>query len=307
MVEVDGRPGFVTHSADPEGAWSLHEAAPTEALRGLVIRYAGFTERSQLALRRREMPTPVVTVILNLGTPLSVGIPGEPAEEHANGFLARVSPKPAVTAFIGTSSGIQIDLSPIAAQMLVGFPMHELPEPAVALEHLLGPEVSRLEEEIALTSRWEDRFHRLDAFILRRLAAGSTPTPSTVWAWRQIVASSGRVEIASLASQIACSREHLGRDFRRYVGVTPKTLSGIVRFRRALRLIEASQASQASDAGLARIAADCGYFDQSHMSRDFRRFAGVPPGAVAASRMTDFLGNSEDEINSVQAAGSVAA
>jgi AraC-like DNA-binding protein len=48
----------------------------------------------------------------------------------------------------------------------------------------------------------------------------------------------------------------------------------IFRFQRALQLLR-------EGSGLAALAYECGYFDQAHLSRDFRQFAGVTPGELA--------------------------
>jgi AraC-like DNA-binding protein len=61
------------------------------------------------------------------------------------------------------------------------------------------------------------------------------------------------------------------RLFLTRVGLTPRVFGRLARFRQAL---------DRRGAGWASIAADCGYCDQSHLIRDFRQFAGVPPTAL---------------------------
>ena len=80
--------------------------------------------------------------------------------------------------------------------------------------------------------------------------------------------------IASLAERIGRSRRHLATRFREQVGLPPKTVARIFRFRRALELL-------GSGSGFADVAYECGYFDQAHLNRDFRQFAGTSPGELA--------------------------
>jgi methylphosphotriester-DNA--protein-cysteine methyltransferase len=80
------------------------------------------------------------------------------------------------------------------------------------------------------------------------------------------------------------SAKKLAADFREQVGVTPKLLARLVRFRRALALLQEG-ASSLTDAAL-----DAGYYDHSHMTLDFRAFAGLAPGDFLAARYPD--GNS---------------
>jgi AraC-like DNA-binding protein len=62
-------------------------------------------------------------------------------------------------------------------------------------------------------------------------------------------------------------------------GYGVKTLQQVLRFRRFLHLAE-----NAPDEPLALLAADAGYADQSHLSRDCRRLSGLPPAALLAQR-----------------------
>jgi AraC-like DNA-binding protein len=61
------------------------------------------------------------------------------------------------------------------------------------------------------------------------------------------------------------------RQFREDVGLTPKTFSRIVRLQAALRRVR--QGSPLTDVALA-----CGFYDQAHMTRDFRELASMSPG-----------------------------
>ena len=68
------------------------------------------------------------------------------------------------------------------------------------------------------------------------------------------------------------STRTLQRRFREEVGMPAGLLRRIIRFRRAFRLLSSIRPRQ-----LAAAAAAAGYFDQSHLIRDFRRFAGSSP------------------------------
>jgi AraC-like DNA-binding protein len=65
----------------------------------------------------------------------------------------------------------------------------------------------------------------------RRAAAGRIE-----WAWRRLVESDGRVTVGALASELGWSRRHFGALFRAEVGLPPKRVARIARFRRALSL-----------------------------------------------------------------------
>jgi AraC-like DNA-binding protein len=72
----------------------------------------------------------------------------------------------------------------------------------------------------------------------------------------------------------------LQRRFLRQVGVSPKRLARIVRFHHVCL------AWRRDPASLARVAADCGYCDESHLVRDFRAFVGEPPASFLRSLPT---------------------
>ena len=81
--------------------------------------------------------------------------------------------------------------------------------------------------------------------------------------------------VEALAHALGTSARQLRRTFSEVVGLSPKTYTRIVRFQRALRLARRPDAPSWSS-----IAAATGYFDQAHMSAEFRALAGTTPSAL---------------------------
>jgi AraC-like DNA-binding protein len=75
------------------------------------------------------------------------------------------------------------------------------------------------------------------------------------------------------------------RSFRRLcrstIGLGPKTLHRMLRFQGFLALVQYALARDRTpgDEGLARLAADAGYADQAHLTRECLRLTGVTPRA----------------------------
>jgi AraC-like DNA-binding protein len=104
---------------------------------------------------------------------------------------------------------------------------------------------------------------------LRVILADAKIDPRVDAAVEAIIRSGGRAPIESVAEASGVSRQHLARAFAHHVGVTPKTFARVMRFRRAIELGKRQQ--------WADVAAELGYFDQSHLIADFREFAGETP------------------------------
>ena len=74
--------------------------------------------------------------------------------------------------------------------------------------------------------------------------------------------------IDNLATRIGMTRRHLERGFDTLVGISPKRLARIVRFQRALRMLQRPVGSGVTTA------VECGYADQPHFIREFTELAG---------------------------------
>jgi len=83
--------------------------------------------------------------------------------------------------------------------------------------------------------------------------------------------------VPDLARRFDLSERQLRRRVEAAVGYSPRTLARILRFQ---RFLGAARSPAASGRDLARLAAETGYADQAHLTRDSRRLTGLPPAAL---------------------------
>jgi AraC-like DNA-binding protein len=81
--------------------------------------------------------------------------------------------------------------------------------------------------------------------------------------------------VGEVASCLALSRRRFVEVFTAAVGMTPKLFARVQRFQRSLASTHADSSPDWS-----QLALSCGYFDQSHMIRDFVAFSGHSPAEL---------------------------
>jgi AraC-like DNA-binding protein len=231
--------------------------APASALRGMVSAYHGWREEASGPIRRREGPGTDVVLVVSFGHEWLID------GQRLTSFAAGLHDRQVTTEHGGRSFGMQIDLVPQAAHMLLGVPMHTLAGAKVPLEDVLGDPF--LVERLYEADDWTARFRLLDETLTARLAEARPPAPGVAWAWRRLVDTGGSVAIGELAAELGWSRKRIVAQFREGIGLSPKAAARILRFERARRRAERSQRPD-----WAEIAFECGYYDQSHLINEFR-------------------------------------
>jgi AraC-like DNA-binding protein len=166
-------------------------------------------------------------------------------------------------------------MRPGVAGAVLGMPASEVLDVHVKLEELLGPAADELAERLGKTREDEEAFGLLEATIASRVRDGG-PDPLVLAATRRLGFPGARVD--ELAESLGISDRQLRRRFHGSVGYGPKTLDRVLRFR---RLVAQSGAIAAGESDLARVAADLGYADQAHMTRDCLRLSGLTPVGLA--------------------------
>lgn len=94
-----------------------------------------------------------------------------------------------------------------------------------------------------------------------------------IYLQNRICQTGGKISIQTLAQETGYSECYIRRVFQRVHGISPKVFEKFVRFQSLLKRMN----FEAERIDISEIAVDCGYYDQSHMIKDFRKFSGVTP------------------------------
>ncbi|MEV0407760.1 helix-turn-helix transcriptional regulator [Actinoallomurus sp. NPDC050550] len=178
---------------------------------------------------------------------------------------------------------LKVRLPPGAARPLLGLPISELVDRVMPLADLWGDPGVRLERRLARLGgdRGLIRDH-LDAALRAHIGSRSPVDPARarlVRAAATALSARRPTHLPDLARHLAVSERHLRGLLTEDAGLPPKSFARVARLRNALTCGRISR--------LAELAATAGYYDQSHMTADFRSMMGVPPGAFFAGRLPD--------------------
>jgi len=174
---------------------------------------------------------------------------------------------------------VAVRFLPGAARAFVDVPLSELQDGHPALADLWP----RADAEALAAALWErertaaQRIALIERALLARLRT-RVPARADALARAAVVrleTSGGALRVEALADGLGVSRQHLATLFRERVGLSAKTFAMVCRFRRA----HAALRGQGSAVDWARVAGDCGYYDQSHLIHAFRQFADATPGS----------------------------
>jgi AraC-like DNA-binding protein len=265
-----------------ESVWGV----PAPALRPFIAGYAGYRQVGVPPATHRGLPSPYLTVIFTLDDPLTIAAHADPSQppDSYRSLVGGLHTSPALITHEGRQSGIQLLLNPLGARALLGMPAAELASIDVEGPEVLGPLADQIGECIGAAGDWPARFAVLDRALTSRLADPPTDAGTSDevgHAWRRLVASGGHCAVSELAAETGWSDRHLRSRFRGETGLTPKAAARVIRFDRTRRLLQRRTAA-GSPLPLADLAADCGYYDQAHLAREFRDLAGLPPSTWLA-------------------------
>ena len=254
---------------------------PPPRLRPFVSGYIGYRLAGAEPGRHRGLPSPELTFIVTLDDPLAIDAhpdPGQPAGSYDT-LLGGLHTSPALVSHQGRWSGVQLGLTPLGARTLLGLPAAGLVNWDAEATDVIGGFAAQLRELVVAQPTWAGRFAVIDALLERRAAEVDADRPATVrpevgYAWRRLRETRGGVGVAELAAETGLSARRLGSLFLAEFGLAPKEAGRVFRFTHARRRIGRAVTHGET---LAALAAECGFYDQAHLAREFRALAGCPP------------------------------
>ncbi|WP_316042230.1 helix-turn-helix transcriptional regulator [Nocardiopsis sp. CNR-923] len=234
----------------------LDRRAPSAPVARLVDRYwvASWDLAGRAPYVQRVLPHPVVNVVFTEGR---AGVYGP-----ATGVTQR--------RLEGVGWALGVMFRPAGFRPLLGRPLNSIVDGALPWSEIFGggpPDHSDPEPLIA----W------VDGLLAARLPQARHPAEDTADIVERLADDPAVVSVSALAEREGVGVRLLQRRFADHVGLAPKT---VIRRYRLYEAAERARTGERPDWG--RLAAELGYSDQSHLTREFTSVIGVPPGRYAA-------------------------
>ncbi len=191
------------------------------------------------------------------------------------------------------ASMVVIRFRPGGAYPFLGFALEGVTDTVHHLGDVMGAASSSLRDRILEAPDIGAKMAAVETWLRDRAAGRLDLHPVVEYLSGRLFAPAG-IRIGDVVAEIGYSQRHVLGIFRRWVGLSPKQYGRIRRFQGMIGALARTapcdpitgaslQASPLPEPDWAEVAADHGYYDQSHLIRDFREYAGMTPGQYAAS------------------------
>lgn len=273
--------GFETvRGVSPLGAWAYTSWRPREL--AAYVDHLWCFSGPTVHPRKRIFPNGCIELLVNLEAPyheLDAARPDHSGERLPVAWISGLADAAQVIAQPPRQHCLAARLRPTGAFALLARPVREVTGLSVDLYDLFGADVHPLIDRCALAPDAPEKLRVLGAWIAARIRRAEPVDRAVALATSELDRSGGSAAIASLAERAGVSRLRLRETFRDQVGVAPKLYARIVRFRRALALLQSSASPR-----LGELAFEARFYDQPHMNAEFRALGGVTPRQFLASR-----------------------
>jgi AraC-like DNA-binding protein len=225
------------------------------------------------------LPDGAMELIINLGDPQTLCALDDPNRRTVfrHSWISGERTEPIVIDEAGAVHLAGIRLRAGGAWPFLGVPLREFAGQVVELTDVLGPEIGQLRDRLGEARDDNARFDLMEDWLRARWR--TPPTRAVRYALNLIQGGEAAVHIGRMADRIGISHKHLLREFDRCVGLNPKTFARLCAFQRVIQSV-----GQKAKVEWADTAAQCGYYDQAHLIREFRAFSGLTPSSYLAQR-----------------------
>ena len=244
------------------------QISPHPALTHLVRHYLVLDGSQPAAGVHRLFADGNTGLVFNLGN-ATLHTAGNSPSQHSSWLYGQVSTWHDLS-LAGNINWIVVVFQPYGAYHLWGIPATALYDCFFPATEVLNPLINDL---LLKADHINERIRLLDVFLLKQLDKSIRLDPLIVQAVQQIKAHDGILPVQSLLRSLSVNERTLERKFKLYTGVTPKHFSGIVRLNTSAKRMLRMKAAER----LTGIAYECGYFDQAHFIREFKKYTGITP------------------------------
>jgi AraC-like DNA-binding protein len=216
------------------------------------------------------LPDGCVELILNFSAPFRELKEGGKEEEQPVHFVVGQMTHPVSIAPTGAVKLLGIRFHPGGTLPFFRIPMHELTNQIVELNSIDGKLAAKIVVAASSSPTPSLQIAAIEACLADRANSCDSDSGITGLA-ASAVRLGGRITVEKLSESAGIIGRQMERRFLREIGIGPKLFCRILRFQQVFRAVEHESM------GWAAIAAECGYYDQAHLIRDFQQFARQTP------------------------------
>ncbi|WP_232695884.1 helix-turn-helix domain-containing protein [Brevibacillus daliensis] len=165
-----------------------------------------------------------------------------------------------------------IRLSPIQSLQIRPTTFRDLIDKQLPLEEIMKG-IDNICENIALKTTFHERISYLEHSFLPLLLTSDQSSQMFQYCIQQIYRSKGLFSVEQLATDLGFSSRYLRKKFEETLGLSPKQYSRIIRFQNTLSFILNQKNLN--------VANEHGYYDQSHLIKDFKFFSLLTPMQIS--------------------------
>lgn len=170
------------------------------------------------------------------------------------------------------SSMMVIQFQPCGVYPFLNFPVEELNKQIVDADLIFGKNIIRLREQLLEATTPNCKFQLVEQWLMNCLSESSASYKVISNAVQKICEYPSMKSIEMISQKTGYSHKQFIQLFKKYVGLTPKYFQRVQRFNKVLQELEVRQ-----EINWSALSNDCGFYDQAHFIKEFRKFSGFNP------------------------------
>ncbi len=238
-------------------------------------------------LQERLLPNAEAAMILNLrDAPIAIYEDDGRMREYGHAVLSGARSNCFTIDCNQQERVVGVQFRPGGAFPFFRMPVSTLEDASFDMMDLWGDAAAWVRERVLAEATPQAMLQTLKECLVERLtfAAGrrsnirNEPHPAVLYMAGELDVCDSPTRVSTVTARIGMSQRRLAQLFHEQVGVSPKTFHRVRRFQHTLRRIGGQRCVDWAD-----VAIECGYYDQAHLSHDFRLLAGMTPSAYLAA------------------------
>lgn len=203
--------------------------------------------------------------------------------DGGSGVVTGVTTRVTARTLTGAGRVLGVMFRPAGFRPFLGGPLSTLTDGTRPLAEVLDADLAdRLARDVAAAPDPASMARAADALLAPLVPEATQPSEATTALVERVAADPAYVRVEHLAEEAGCTSRQLQRRFADHVGLGPLAVV------RRYRLYEAAERARGgARVDWAAVAAELGYSDQPHLTRDFTSQFGMPPGRYLAANRSD--------------------